>query len=246
MFRKGYFVLPMLASWLCLMLPGCHSAKIEERTPAGELVAPFTSDRVLVDGKLDEACYRSGALVESFCIAGRPNEPPPPTKAWLFWQPERLAFAFECADRDLVAAATSPKEHDVDGQDRVELFLWSGDPQDAYYCIEIGARGALHDYAARFYRRFDDEWSLAGLEFAVDRTPTGYCVEGVIARSAMEKMGFPLEPGMRCRLGLFRADFDSGAGKSEPTWIAWIDAQGAKPDFHVAESFGGCALGPEE
>ena len=220
--------------------------KTEEPDRSRELVVPFTRAQIRVDGELDETCYRTPALLEHFVIAGHPHKQPPKTRTWLFWQQEHLIFAFDCEDRNLVAASPSPHEHDVDGQDRVEIFLWSGNPKDAYYCIEIGARGALHDYLAHFYRQFDDGWSLEGLEYVVNRTPAGYRVEGTISRSAMEKMGFLLKPGTRCRLGLFRADFASDNGKNEPTWITWIDAKGPKPDFHVAASFGHCTLGPKK
>jgi hypothetical protein len=217
-----------------------------EASARPRLVVPFTSGHVLVDGKLNEPCYQAPPLVEAFVVAGQPAKQPPKTKAWLFWQRDKLIFAFECEATDLAAAPPSAKEHDVDGQDRVELFLWSGRRDDAYYCIEIGARGALHDYSARFYRHFDDRWSLKGLEYAVKSTPRGYSVEATISRTAMERMGFRLESGAQWRLGLFRADFASGGAPGEPTWITWVDAKGPKPDFHVARSFGDCTLGPEK
>jgi Carbohydrate family 9 binding domain-like len=231
-----------------LTLPGCHRtiATIDKPDRSPVITAPFTAGQISVDGKLEEPCYQTPPLVEDFVIAGQPGKQPSKTRAWLFWQRDKLIFAFDCEDADLVAAPPSSTKHDVDGQDRVELFLWSGRPENTYYCIEIGGRGALHDYSARFYRRFDDGWSLKGLEYAVKSTSQGYSVEGMISRTAMEKIGFHLEPGTQWRLGLFRADFATGNGEGEPIWITWIDAKGPKPDFHVAESFGICTLGPEK
>jgi len=195
-----------------------------------------------VDGRLDEVCYRTRPLVKGFVVAGAPNRKAPRTRAWLFWSPERLVFAFDCEDDDIVAAAESRNEMDVDNQDRVELFLWSGREADAYACIEIGARGAVHDYRARFYRQFDSAWSSAGWRYAVSTTAKGYRVEGEISREAMGKLGFHLSPGTRLRAGLFRADFASHKPGLEPTWITWVDARGPKPDFHVAQSFGEVVL----
>ena len=243
---KVLLILSLLAGVVMLALPGCHRTITTANKPNRTLVitAPFTTGQISVDGNLDEPCYHTPPLVEDFVIAGQPGKQPSKTKAWLFWQRDKLIFAFDCEDADLVAVPPSSKKHDVDRQDRVELFLWSGQPQDTYYCIEIGGRGALHDYAARFYRRFDDGWSLEGLEYAVMRTYRGYSVEGTISRTAMEKMGFSLEPDTQWRVGLFRADFATSNGDGEPNWITWIDAKCPKPDFHVAESFGTCTLGP--
>jgi len=205
---------------------------------APSLNVPLVEAELKVDGKLDEACYQAFSPLEQFVVAGKPGLQPQRTRAWMFWEPSRLIFAFECEDTNIVATAKSANESDVDFQDRVELFLWSGREQDAYACLEIGARGAVHDYLARFYRKFDSTWSPAGWKYAVTPTARGYCVEAEISRRALEKLGFQLKPGTRLRAGFFRADFSSRDSKAEPTWITWVDAAGPKPDFHVAESFG--------
>lgn len=198
---------------------------------------------VVIDGRLGETCYQGVPLVSTFAVAGAPSAKPQETRAWLFWEPDRLVFAFDVKDTDIVAVPASVHERDVDGQDRVELFLWSGRPDDVYYCVEIGARGAVHDYSARFYRKFDDAWSPSGRNYAVSPTSSGYTVEGELSREALSKMGFNLKPGERIHAGLFRADFRSNA-PIDPTWLCWVDARGAKPDFHVAASFGEIVLKP--
>jgi len=230
--RQGYASLPLLALSLC----SAWSSPI--------LDVPEWHGQIKVDGKLDEPCFQAPPIVDQFVVAGRPDLRPQKTKAWLFWQRDQLVFAFECEDADIVAAPPSGKEHDVDDQDRVELFLWSGRTNDAYACLEFGAAGAVHDYRARFYRRFDDAWSPAGWSHAVSRTAEGYRVEGVVSRAALEALGLQLKPGARWRVGLFRADFSSRGAKEEPTWITWVDARGPKPDFHVAQSFGEIVLLP--
>ncbi len=205
--------------------------------PVPTLNVPPLSGELRLDGRLTKPCYLSAPLVGNFRVAGHPALPAQSTKAWLFWQPERFIFAFEVEDTAIVASPKSALKKDVDGQDRVELYLWSGRKNDTYYCLEIGARGAVHDYSARFYRQFDDSWSLKGLRYVVLPTARGYSVEGEISRAAMEKLGFMLHPGASWRAGLFRADF-SPASPSLPTWLCWVDANGPQPDFHVPGSFG--------
>jgi hypothetical protein len=110
---------------------------------AGQNSSGWSTGRILLP---------SSPAIEDFVVAGQPSLRPARTQAWLFWQSERLIFAFKCRDDEILAAAPSAREHDVDRQDRVELFLWSGNPKDAYLCLEIGARGAVHDYKGKFYR----------------------------------------------------------------------------------------------
>jgi hypothetical protein len=227
-----------------LVVPRLLAAWSKASCGFSTLKVPALSGKVEVDGVLDEFCYRSSPSIEDFVVAGQPDQRPARTQAWLFWQPEGLIFAFKCKDDEILAAALSAREHDVDSQDRVELFLWSGNPKDAYLCLEIGAHGAVHDYKGKFYRQFDDEWSPeSGWEHATKIVPGGYQVEAVIPRSALEAFGFKLEPGTRWRAGFFRADFTSGRSADDPFWITWVDANGREPDFHVQTSFGGIVLG---
>jgi hypothetical protein len=202
------------------------------------LRVPECREAFRIDGRLDEACYAGAQPLEAFVVAGQAGKRVPVTKAWVFWQPDQFVFAFDCVDSTIVAGEPTGNESDVDGQDRVELFLWSGKPRDAYYCIEIAARGAAHDYRSRFYRQFDSSWSVPGWQCAVSQTEKGYCVEAAVSRSAMRQCGFDLKPGARFRAGLFRADFASSQPGAEPDWITWVDARTPQPDFHVGRSFG--------
>ena len=221
---------------LALALSGCAHRSSKNSTSA-VLRVPFLDCPVTVDGNLDEPCYRLAPLVADFVIAGAPGRRAAATSAWLFWSEERLVFAFDCDDTACVTSPPTSSEHDVDPQDRVELFLWSGREADGYCCIEVAARGAVHDYAARFYRRFDDAWSPRGWQCGVKLRPGGYRVEAALSRAALEAMGFHPRAGARLRAGLFRADF--APGKPDATdWITWVDARTPQPDFHVAAAFG--------
>jgi hypothetical protein len=206
------------------------------------LKVPEWTGPIQIDGWLNEPCYQQRPLVNQFVIAGQPKQMPQLTRAWVFWQTNQLVFAFECQDTNLIAAPPSLAEHDVDAQDRIEIFLWSGRAKDDYLCIEIGARGAMHDYRAKFYRQFNDSWYAQDAPYAISRTRNGFIVEGAIPASVLQPFGFQLRAGTRWRVGLFRADFHTP--EAEPQWITWFDARGPKPDFHVARSFGKLILTP--
>lgn len=221
------------------VLTGCCS--LPKEAPM-TLEIPHETGPFVIDGVLDEVCYREHPPLTAFVVAGDPARTAPSTKAWLFWNETHLVCAFECADTTPADCGPSDNEHDVDGQDRAEIFLWTGDPSAAYHCIEAAPGGAVHDYAARFYRRFDSAWSPGGgwMCHAV-RSPRGYSVEMALPKVAIEAMGIRMQACHLFRIGLFRADFDTLNGT--PTWITWID-HGRDPDFHVAESFGHARLSP--
>jgi hypothetical protein len=220
-----------------LALAGCATM---HHGGSGPLRIPYLDAKAAVDGKLDEACYRKCAHVTTFSVAGDPARKTPATEAWLFWNGDGLTCAFKCADATPAWAAPDKGEQDVDGQDRCEVFLWDGNPSHEYHCIEAAPGGALHDYEARFYRHFDNDWSPSGgWTWSAARSPQWYTVEMFLPKAAIEAMGLRLEKGAQFRLGLFRADYDTYNG--EATWITWID-YGGKPDFHIAESFGTAVL----
>lgn len=227
-------------SWLVLATAGCATCRdpgADTPAAANVLKIPAVRGAVRVDGLLDEPCYRRAGRIADFVIVGDATRKPAATSARLLWNADGFVFAFDCEDTSLVVAPSTARERDVDPQDRVELFLWSGHGEDGYFCIEISACGAVHDYRARFYRQFDDSWAPGGWECAVKTRSGGYCVEARLPRAALEGMGFHLRAGERWRAGLFRADFVPGNPDS-PDWITWVDARTPEPDFHVAEAFG--------
>lgn len=220
-----------------LAISGCATTA---RQQTETLRVPYLRSSITVDGRLDEACYRSNTPFTAFQVAADNTRTASATKAWLFWSEEGLVCSFACEDSTRASLPPSANEREVDGQDRAELFLWDGRPDGEYFCVEAAPDGALHDYQARFYRKFDDTWSPSGgWAHKTEITPRGYCVEMVLPRQAIEAMGLKLEPGAHFKMGLFRADYDRLNG--QPTWITWID-HGREPDFHVSDSFGTAVL----
>ncbi len=225
---------------IVLLLAGCASAQSDQAAALG--IARLTGP-VHVDGRLEEACYQRVTPVTHFKVASQPDTKASSTQAWLQWNEAGLWFAFGAYDTTIVAAPPTGDEHAVDTQDRVEIFLW---PQNSrtYFCLEIAPDGAVHDYAARIYRKFDDAWTPAGARFAARRTAEGYAVEGFIPATALHAMGVrSWGPGTRLDLGLYRADFRPEAPE-DPLWLTWVEPNLPKPDFHVRATFAPVTLSP--
>jgi hypothetical protein len=226
--------------WIVLLPAGCASVPREQATALG--IARLTG-LVQVDGRLEEPCYQRVIPVTDFQVASRPGAKAGPTQAWLQWNDAGLWFAFGAHDTTIVAAPPTGDEHAADVQDRVEIFLW---PQNSrrYFCLEIAPDGAVHDYAARIYRRFDDSWTPAGARLAARRAVDGYTVEGLIPAAALHTMGVSSwKPGTRLDLGLYRADFRPEAPE-DPTWLTWVEPNLPQPDFHVRATFAPVELTP--
>ncbi len=225
---------------VALLLTACRSVPHDQATALG--IARLT-EPVEVDGRLEEPCYQRVIPVTDFKVASRPGAKASPTQAWLQWNDAGLWFAFGAYDTAIVAASPTGNEHAVDAQDRVEIFLWPRDSR-RYFCLEIAPDGAVHDYAARLYRRFKDSWTPAGARFATRRTAEGYAVEGFIPAGALHAMGVhSWNPGTRFHLGLYRADFCPEAPE-DPTWLTWVEPNLPKPDFHVRATFAPVTLSP--
>ena len=142
----------------------------------------------------------------------------------------------------MLAAEQWQDESTVDGEDRVELFF-AGAPVDRpgedgmerYYAIEVDPKGRVHDYSIAYYRQFDGDWSLAGLETKAALTDDGYSVEGKIPLKTLQELHL-LRDGLM-RTGVFRAEFSPSSG-TEPRmeWISWVNPNTPQPDFHVSHA----------
>jgi len=223
-----------------LLLTACAHVP---RDPVMALSIARLTELLQVDGRLDEPCYQRVIPVTDFKVASQPGVEARPTQAWLQWNEAGLWFAFAAQDTTIMAAPPTADEHAVDAQDRIEIFLWPQDSQ-GYFCLEIAPDGAVHDYAARLYRRFDDSWTPAGARSAARRTTDGYAVEGFLPATALHAMGVhSWKSGTRLHLGLYRADFRPEA-PDDPIWLTWVEPNLPKPDFHVRATFAPVGLTP--
>lgn len=189
------------------------------------------------------ACSGEGPKGLTIADFGFPwaDRPAPPTVFRASTDGGLLRFTFE-VDDDEVVGETWGGESTVDGEDRVEIFFARDDGLADYWCIEIDPLGRVHDYRARSYRVFDDEWDCPGLTTEGALTPTGYTVHGSIPLATLaELMGRPIGRGSELRVGLFRAEFygegPATRGDASDNWISWARPAAGKPDFHVPEAF---------
>ncbi|HNQ87971.1 MAG TPA: DUF4838 domain-containing protein [Verrucomicrobiota bacterium] len=164
---------------------------------------------------------------------------PPATQFRALVDSERLWFAFEVEDADIVLAEEFAGESSVDQEDRVEIFFARDAALDRYFCVEIDPLGRVHDYAASSYRQFDSSWNCPGLRTAGRIGTRGYTVEAAIPlQSLSQLLGRRISPGASVRVGLFRAAFRKGVlGAADENWMSRVKPDTVTPDFHVPSAF---------
>jgi cellulose/xylan binding protein with CBM9 domain len=228
--------------------------------PSGQIYRAkwLPSARITVDGRADEADWGLAAVEKRFVFPWKAG-PAPDTEFRALCDASNLYFYFRVRDADIVVLDRLRDKQDAVFEDRVELFLSRDERMKDYYCIEVDSRGRVLDYRASFYRQFDYQWHLEGLETMAAPLPGGYEVEGRIPLSSLVKLGFPvLRPRARILCGLYRAEFSHDrSGTKTPQnrsihtlgrkldgqapiedWMSWVDPQTKEPDFHIPASLG--------
>ncbi len=167
---------------------------------------------------------------------------PSATEFRAVWDTQQWYFRFDVADSDVVLSNGADAMQKVIGSDRAEIFFSTGPDLNPYFGIEIDARGEVLDYAARYHRQMNWDWTCEGLVVAASLTHTGYVVEGRIPLATFRKLSclHRDDTGEYLQAGLYRAEFsrDPGGGAVIEDWMSWVDPQVAAPDFHVPTSFG--------
>lgn len=213
---------------------------------------------ISLDGRADEPDWSKAQVERQFTFPWK-QAAAPPTEFRALCDDRYLYFTFRVHDADVVVLDKLRDEEDEVFEDRVEMYFSRDDQMQDYYCIEIDSRGRAFDYRGSYYRRLDAKWNWQALETKGAAMQQGYTVEGRIALSGFEALGFArLRPGVKIRCGLFRAEFshdrsgrpvvqresihNRGRTLDGPPpledWISWVDPKTKEPDFHVPSSLG--------
>jgi hypothetical protein len=164
---------------------------------------------------------------------------PPHTEFRALWNEDRLVFRFECTDEDIVLGTGENSTERVLGSDRAEIFLATDLTLQSYFGFEMAPSGEVHAYRAKHYRQFDREWSCDGFEFSAQREARRYFIEGSISMRALRELNILKPDAREFFAGVYRAEFTRKPdGSAHQGWMAWINPNTERPDFHVPESFG--------
>lgn len=214
---------------------------------------PRAKSGIAIDGKFDEADWRSAPSVGGFHFpweAGA-NEP---TEAKLLWDEEFLYVAFNCADASIRGERTerdSPVYHD----DCVELFV-SPDPDrlEMYFNIEMNVKGARLDHFHPKGVGSKAEWNPTGIRISTTVQGTlnqdgdadrSWRLEAAIPFAAYSEIArnTPPQTGDVWRLNLNRLNYDRPGGQTRLQRSQWAPGDPDKASFHAPQWFGKVVFG---
>jgi hypothetical protein len=161
----------------------------EAERAAPTIDAVYVSPAPVVDGKLDDPCWKQAARLEGFICTDIPA-PPEETIGYVCVDAQNLYFAFECRDRtpeDIVANETR-RNGDFGRDDFIDIAIDPWHRHNSVYEFIITARGTQAESipggsATKIEWRGD--WSAAAI-----RTDTGWQAEAAIPLAVL-----PYAPG---------------------------------------------------
>jgi hypothetical protein len=201
----------------------------------------------VLDGKLDDKCWQSAAVIDRFAsFWTNPKTPRPGTFAYLVWDDDALYYAGSMTDAELRSFGTKRNDHLWNG-DVFELFLKPSALRPEYYEFQANPRGVV--FEAPFPKRgheFDGGFAKVpglGNKAAVVLKGTldqpgdrdeGWSVEGRIPWSAFEPTGGKPKAGAEWLFAICRYDY--GPKGTDP--VTMSSAPLSKPSFHRYEDYG--------
>lgn len=150
------------------------------RPPAGhlrEIAASRAAVAPVIDGRLDDPAWQSGAIAEQFWVSDTQQPPSDPTLVTVLYDDHALYFAFVCRDTrpDLIRAQQIVRDAALGFDDRVTVEL---DPFHNHRSVSrftVTARGTQSDLMAggrARKREWKGEWTAAA-----QRTDDGWTAE---------------------------------------------------------------------
>ena len=230
--------------FLLALLASSHAAEriVAEPPPSYEIKR--ASGRITVDGRLDEAAWRTANTLTLQFPWETQTGAKQKTTVRLLWDDEFLYVAYECDDTDIVAQ----HEHRDDPtyeDDAVELFINPNPKQTLYIGMEMNARAVLYDYLFVFPSPLVKSFDLKGVKLAAkldgtlnltSDTDRGWVLEVAIPLANFSEFtgGRPVAAGTMWTANLNRWD------GTEPNrrLSVWSDSAMERPNPHNPKRFG--------
>jgi hypothetical protein len=140
---------------------------------------------VVVDGKLDDAAWRSaGTIVFQFPWEQQTGAKQK-TVARLLWDDDNLYVGYDCEDADVVAHYLN-RDDPTYKDDAVEIFINPDPNQHFYYGMEMNARATLFDYFFAFPQLLIPRVNFDGVQLATN-------IRGTLNQTGDKDEGWSLE-----------------------------------------------------
>jgi Carbohydrate family 9 binding domain-like len=253
-------MIALLTLAFCWVIPTGTAARVQQSNPGGCVVATSEDDEIVtrtavcrwaadppvLDGKLDDPCWKNAAVIDRFAsFWATPKMPRPGTRAYLVWDDEALYYAGSMTDAELRSFGTKRNDHLWNG-DVFELFLKPTALRDEYYEFQANPRGVVfeapfpkrgHDFGGFDKAPLLSSKAAVALRGTLDQPgdkDEGWSVEGRIPWSAFALTGGKPKAGAEWLFAICRYDY--GPKGTDP--ITMSSAPLSKPSFHRYEDYG--------
>jgi Carbohydrate family 9 binding domain-like len=210
-----------------------------------EATCRWASKAPVLDGRLDDPCWRDAAPIERFASYWSDKTSRPGTRAYLVWDDEALYYAATMTDAELRSYGRHRNDSLWDG-DVFEMFFKPDADRPAYYEFQANPRALVFECYFPERGKYPGDLSQAPilgntavvrldgtLDSPGDRD-AGWTVEGRIPWSAFQPTGGRPKPGDEWRFALCRYDY--GPEGTKPVLMS--SAPLTKPSFHRHEDYG--------
>jgi hypothetical protein len=179
-----------------------------------------------VDGRLDDACWKSAAVAGDFVDIRNGEASKLPTGARVLADAQALYVGFDCPEPNMAAVQAKETQHDgtVWTEDEVELFVGGASRKPYVHVIVTTANVVLDE------RNQDSAAWNPKLQIAVAKGKDRWSVEIAIPWSELAAAGVAREPVMSFNFG--RARHVGGDAQTHTAWSCTYNG------FHVPERFG--------
>lgn len=210
-----------------------------------------TATPLTIDGKLDEAAWKSAKPVGDFVFPWWKHGKKEQTVAKLLWDDKYLYVSFRCEDMHISGTRTK-RDSAVYSDDCVEVFTAPNpDQPNNYFNIEMNVRGAFLDqhHPEGPGKKVKGEWNAKGVKIAVtidgtlnddSDTDRAWTLEAAIPFANFAKVAkhTPPKPGDVWHLNLNRL-----GGETNPQYSQWSSSGTKTPQYHAPKGFGRVTFG---
>ncbi len=224
--------------------PRAPSGSSKTEIATREAVCTWAAKPPVLDGKLDDACWKEGVAITRFASFWD-QTPREGTRAYLAWDDEALYYAATMTDAELRSHGEKRNDTLWDG-DVFEMFFKPTADGPAYYEFQANPKALVFECAfpkRGVYPSDIHQAPVLGNKAVVQIDGTldqggdrdqSWTVEGRIPWTAFRATGGRPKPGDEWLFALCR--YDHGAAGTQPVLMS--SAPLTKPSFHRHEDYG--------
>jgi hypothetical protein len=221
-----------------------ESKSLDDDTVTRQAVCRWANKPPLLDGKLDDACWRQAQVIDRFASYWS-KTPRAGTRAFLVWDDDAIYYAATMTDTEVRAFGTKRNDTLWEG-DVFELFLKPSAARPEYFEFQGNPRGVVFEMAFPRRGRYPESFNNAPLlgtkaVAVIDGTldhpgdkDKGWSIEGRIPWTAFALTGAKPKPGDSWLFAICRYDY----GREGTKPVNMSSAPLTQLNFHRYEDYG--------